>query len=328
MPASALKILGLGQQSTFGTSTAATQKFMGLVDGSLNVDPKVEIPEVLGNLGAGPLAVLTEISAAGSAEFVACYEMLRYVWNGLFTAITASSSTAAPYVYSYTAPVNSTQVHSIYSLEFGTTGTPYIVAGGILSKATIKGVAGGVWTGSAEFIGKQCSTSTGPASLSDTQATPIRMADTTLYVDVSTGTMGGTSVGATLVSFEWGYETGRHLKTFGGAVTPGDYGEGKHKVTLQTVLEFNASAKAYVDAMIASTPTLIQRQIRIAATQDSSASQKTARLDTAAVLKGGFKLFDDRDGNITVALNWEGWYSTALANVAATYVECTSSGTP
>lgn len=329
MPASALKILGLGRQSAFATSTAPSAKFMGLTECAFNVDEKPEVPKVLGQLGAGPLGALGAISANGSLEAVASPEMLRYMWNGLF-AIQTGTSSGSVFRYDWTAPVGTTQAHEMYTMEYGAASYPFKIQGGILSKVTVKGEAGSVWTMGAEFIGKQCTTSTGPTSVSDAETNLIRMADTTLYIDAhSTATIGGTAVAATLASFEFGYETGRHLKTFAGSVTPGDYGEGEHVATLKLQLEYNASAHAYIAALTGgtgATPALISRQIRLVADQGSSATQRSAQIDFAGYLSAPPKLWDDRDGNQVIQTEWVGRYSTSLTNVVATMVRCASSG--
>jgi len=95
----------------------------------------------------------------------------------------------------------------------------------------------------------------------------------------------------------------RHLKQFAASLTPEDWGDGQWTGTLTTVLEFNATGKAFVDALLA--PGLVQRMIRIAATS----APRAATIDFYGTLVNGVELFSDRDGNITVSLEWAGTYN-------------------
>lgn len=334
MPSNAAKLVhissGLG---TWGSEGAAARKLMGVTDCSFQVVEKSQTVRALGWIGPSPISAEVAQSAEGSMEGVCVYEDMPTILNGFFTGIDSSTSTGASpsgYNYPYTAPVSSTQAIFTYTLEYGTTGAAYTANGVTFNELTVRGEAGDLWQYTVGAVAKNIIPSTSGLStaMSDRAVNPVRMADTTLYVDpISTGTAGGTSVSATLISFEETIRTGRHTKTFAGSLTPGAHGDGPFEVTLKTVAEFNASAKAYVDELLGTTGAAVRRQIRIGATQGSSASTKTFNLDTAGILSEGFKLFDDRDGNMTVALTWNGVYSTGLGNSFACNVVNGSSST-
>jgi len=128
----------------------------------------------------------------------------------------------------------------------------------------------------------------------------------------ASATIGATELAATLISAELTVNPGRHLKTFVGSVTPEAYGENRWEGQLVTVLEFNSSAKAIVDALLA--PALVQRQIRIRATQGATTAYRLAQIDFAGTLVDGAELFGDRDGNMTVSLTWNGTVNTVWDN--------------
>ncbi|GEM_PF-2990744 len=312
----ALRLMLSTDEGTWGTDTATTRKLHGLTDASLSANQTVEVVPTVGNFGPGTVSARTAQSGEGSIEFVATYEELPIIYNGLFTAIDASSITSgSPYNYPYTAPNASTQVVNSYTMEFGTTGQCYQMTGSVFNTLTLKGEAGGLWTGSVDVLGKRVDPATMTTEGVNRGVNPIRMADTSLYVDAfSTGTIGTTLTSGTLISFELSVNPNRHLKTFAGSEAPASWGDGRWEGSLKTVVEFNSSAKALIDEMLGSTGVQLQKQVRLYATEGSSASVRSATVDFAGVVSDPVKFFDDRDGNMTIEVTWQGKYSTGLGN--------------
>ena len=98
-------------------------------------------------------------------------------------------------------------------------------------------------------------------------------------------------------------------KTFAGSVNPSSHGEDRWEGSLTTVLEFNSTAAGYVTAMLSGA---VQRRIQLTAT--NTTPSRIAVIQFAGTLVEGVKLFEDRDGNITVSLKWNGTYSSTLGN--------------
>ena len=330
MPATAQKIVQLSSaEGTWGSTGAMVTKLHGVTDANFKINSTVETVPSLGWFGPSPVAQEQAHSGEGRIEMVTSYEEMPRIVNMFFTAIGASTSVGAPYNYPYTAPVTSTQAVFTYTLGLGSTASAYNAPGSIGKHLNIRGEAGGFWNTRMDFLAQRITVaSTGMAAQADRTVNPVRMADTTLYVDAfSTGTVGGTSVSATLIAFELDIETNRHLKLFAGSISPANWGEGKHEVTLRVTAEINASAKALVDELLGSTGAAVSRQIRIGATQGSAASLRTFNLDFAGIKSEGETLFSDRDGNMTVELSWQGRYSTGLSNWFATNIQNGSSST-
>lgn len=331
MPASALKVVQISSaEGTWGSTQAATIKLHGITDASLKSVDMVEIVPSAGMYGPGGAANTQAQSGEGRTSLTMTYEEAPRILNAFFTAIGQTTSTGAPYNYPYTAPVGSSQAVATYTMEYGTSGNAYRAPGSVGKHLNITGEAGGFWAGSVDWISKQIVAATSGLSSgpSDRTVTPIRMADTTLYVDAfSTATMGGSAVSATLIAFALDIETNRHLKQFAGSLYPASWGEGKWDGTLAITAEFNASAKAWVDEALGTTGATVSRQVRIGATEGSSASVKTFNLDFGGIKTGGETLFTDRDGNMTVALTFAGRYTTALSNWFLANVQNGSSST-
>ncbi len=331
MPATALKYLNFSSGvGTYGATGDVKKRLMGLTDLSLKVAEKVGNPALSGYLGPGPIAVEVAQSAEGNFNFVPTYEMMPDILNGFFSAIGASTSAGAPYTYPYTGPVGSTQAHATYTMEQGTTGMVYRTNGTVFTELSLKGEQGGLWEGTVNYLAKNAlPVSTGMSTAVGTTGVHVaRMADTTLYIDAfSSGTIGGTAVSGTFISFDASIKTGRHLKTYAGSVFPTDYGEGKWDGTLKLVTEFNTTSKALVDELLGTTGAAVKRQIRIKATEGSGSSERVISLDFAGIKNEAETLWTDKDGNMTVELNFAGSYSTGLANWIGFSVQNGSSST-
>jgi len=307
MPATSLRVVQLGKETTWGTAVAATAKLMGVKDASLSpVAEKAAIPD-LGSLAPSMREVQTAVSAKGHIELEASYQDILYLLHGVFGAVTPTG-TAAPYTWTYSAPLTSAPTPQIYTMEYGEANSSYKGIGMFATNLAVKIEAKKTWSAACDLLGKSVNTVT-LASLSDRTVEVIRAADTHLYMDTWSGTMGSTEITATLISAALDVDTKRHLKDFvSGAVTPSTYGEDRWDGKLVLVLEFNSSAKAIVDALLA--PALIQRQIRLKATSGTSYAQ----VDFCGTLDKGLELFGDRDGNMTVELTFTGTYNSTFAN--------------
>lgn len=338
MPASAAKVVQISStgESTWGATGAATIKIHGITDASLRVLDVVETVPSVGWYGPSPVALQVSQSGEASFDMVATYEELPRIFNGMFTASASSTDgavggTSGPYKYYYEAPVVSTQASYTYTIEYGTSGAAYRAPGSVIKHLNIKGEAGGLWNMTADTVFPQLVVATtgltSSGQLADRTVNPIRMADTSLRIDNSTGTSSGgyvavTTQDATLISFELDIESNRHMKTFAGSVYPTSWGDGKYEGSLKLTAEYNTYGKAVVDAMLStagSTTSTVKKLIRIANTQTTGVATSTAtravNLDFAGVLVDGTELFGDRDGNMTIDLTFNGWFSTQLSQV-------------
>ncbi len=311
MPASVLRTVFLGaeQLNTWGASTKApTVKLMGLTDASLSIVPTVDTPELVGTLAPGTVAALAEIHGEGAVEQRASYQDICYWLDGIFGPATASAAANTTYTYNYIAPLAASTTPQHYTVGFGTVDAFYRLNGGIVNNLNIGIEAGQVWTMSVDLLGYAVGTAAA-STCGDRDVDLIRASDTKVYMDAWTSsTMGSTELPATLISATLTVNPGRHLKQFVGSIHPAAYGENRWEGTLNTVLEFNSSAKAIVDALVA--PALVQRQIRLQATQGVASAKRVCTLDFAGTLVDAVELFGDRDGNMTVSLTWNGTTNT------------------
>lgn len=314
------------------TGATATRKLHGLSDQSFTITERTEAVPMVGYYGASP--VNDEVQQAGefSMEGVVTYQEMPKIYNGLFTYTSASTAAADPYDYYWSAPVASTQACATYGLEFGTTGQPYVARGSIFNGLRISGEAGSNWKFSVDGLSKQILVSSGlsTAAFADSRSMkPVPMKETNIrLVPHATGVFGSSSgqISATLISFELNYNPNRHLKFFAGSKEAGNWGDNRNEATLRTLLEFNTTAKAYVDELLASSTSTsstgvpLQKQIRLWASSTSTAGTTgfAASIDFAGIVSSPIRMWENRDGNLTVSLEWAGKFSTAFAPVGST----------
>lgn len=302
-----LKKVQLGQEAIWGTGVAATAILMGVTDSSIDVTDEAYQAEEQGFLSPSSVVINTKHFVEASIDYDLSYEDILYMLDGAFGDCTPGG--VGPYTWDYAAPMSAAVAPREYTMEYGMTDGEYEMAGAIFNDFTISGdVDGdGVWQASCGLIGKSV-TAAAMTALSRRDVSLIRMSDTVLTIDAVGGTMGGTAIAGALISFELSIEPKYHLKFFAGAYTPANFGYDRWDGQLTLVLEFTADVKAYVDSLI--TPALVEKQIRLYAISGAD----EAGIDFAGFLADGVTLFEDRDGNVTVSLGFQGQYNSTMGN--------------
>ena len=314
----------VGQAAAWGDAAVATAKLMGVTDASLQVVSSTHHTEAAGRMYPSQMMVNTGLSGEGSISMDLSYEHILFPLDNFFT-----EAVPALTIYTYTAPTTAITVPNHYTLEIGAldavADASYDADGVLFTELNIKGEAGGVWTGEFPFICEDITAAVATV-LADTTVELIRMSDTTIHFD-AWGTAAGTAAAtaATLISFDLHVENGRHLKPFAGTIQPPAWGEKQLSGTLTTVVEYNVATKAIADALLA--PGLVQRAIQIEANGPAPGSS-VATIDFYGTLVNGVKLFEDRDGNITLSLEWEGTYEPTQADWLEIIIDSTLAALP
>jgi hypothetical protein len=333
MASNAAKVLLIASTGEVGGSTAwgttgaaATRKLHGVEDFSVTATPTVEAVPTMGFYGPGPIADMVSEGAEFTINGTWTYQESLKFLNGFFTALScASSSDATNEKYHYNAPVTSTQASFTWPLEFGqSTQFGYKVNGGVFNTLKLSGEAGSLWKFGVGGFGKfvmPMTTGMSTAALADARTVyPVAMKDTSIRIAAWDSATWGSSAGqldGTLISFEFDMDTKRHAKTFAGSAFPGAWGDGRYEGTLRTMIEFTSgNVQPLLAEMLGttggagSTAAALQRIVTIYASRDSSTLVQ--KLDFAGIVSEPVKLWDDRDGNMTLDLTWTGKFSTAI----------------
>jgi hypothetical protein len=315
----ALTKVEIGSEVTWGTAVEPTQKLLGVTD--ITLVPKVvaaRYPEMRGSLAPSYLAAVEEESAEGSMEMLVTYEHFVYLLENM-CGTDASVTGAGPYTRDYAAPTTAAPTSPrVLTIVHGHSTNAYHMTGALVQKLTIKGDTGKPLTATADLIGKEVATGTfADPALTDDTVNVAMGSHVLLYVDAWGGTIGSTAVATTAFEFELSIDTKRGLDFHLGALTPGAYHEGAEDGwdgELKLMMEFNATSKAYLDAIIDSSNGVFQKQVRIKATTGSAGTLKTVQFDFAGMSEEAPEILTYRDGVATVELTLMGHYNPTLAN--------------
>lgn len=314
--------LQAGKETTWGTPVNPTAKLMGITD--VVIKPIIEselVEEMRGTLAPGYSANVLRVAGEASVDGVVTYEDVPYYLDGLCG--TATPTGANPYTYAYTAPLGTAPTVRQFTLAYGDGSSDYSLTSGIVKSFSVSGEKNGTVEFSAEFIGEQVEADT-LATLSDRSVGVVMGNDITLYIDAAAGTIGTTQITATGFAFELEVETNRELVHYLGSVLPATYREGKWEGTLKLTLEFNATSKAYLDAMLGGS-SVFQKLVRIKATSGT----KVVQFDFAGFAESAPELWTDEDGVITLEVELKGkvdsgtfanWFKASVTNAVASLV--------
>ena len=213
---------------------------------------------------------------------------------------TVSPGAGPPYLWTFDLPdvVGDLNAFSLWTVEYTDGGDQVIRAEDVFAKSlTISGEAGQGWIFEAELDGGE---TTIPAAVSaspalDDTVTPIRMAETTLWVDTTYAGIGVTQV-EELISFTWKIEELQHSKQFAGSLYPNGRGNAKYKLSLELILEMEAAeAHTFANALLATT----QYAVQVKGLVDAN---DFIKLDGMYIVEE-ISTLDDRDGNNTIKIS-------------------------
>jgi len=302
MPATHLRRVQLGQQSTFSTPVAATSILRGVKDGSVTINHNDAVVEELGR-SVSDLVVFSQRHAEGEIELQTTYEDILYGLFGLFGPVAPSGGARV-----FSAPVVSYATPQIYTIEYGAPGAEYRVVGGIIREWTLRYEANAGVTESWAFIGSAVQANALTGSLPTRIVTPVLSRHASWFVDNVGTAHGTTQIPGTVIEAELSINTNRHLKMFEGS-QPLDWGEGRWEAQLSITAEFNATAKAWVDALLSDR---VARNIRVNFVE--TAGSRELRIDFVGLIAEAPDLFGDRDGNMTVEVTFKALVASPLNN--------------
>lgn len=311
MATDVLRRLIVSPEVTWGTYVTPATLIMGATRITPRVMQDLKQSEELGSLAPSDLVALVRESGGFGVGMDLSYEDILWCLSAIDTPGTTGSN---PYTHTFAIPSTTAGAFTVYSMlmEWGDIGTEYAAEGCLATGFTISGDVGGdgVWQIEQDWIAEKVYNTSSTSTPSRRNVNLIRMADTTLAVDASNGTMGSTVKTSTLISFTYTLGTSRHLKHFAGSLFPLNYGVGKLSGQLSLVCELNTDALAIVNAMFGTT---VEKQIRLLA----SSSPREARLDFAGYLAAPpLELDRNRDGNSTVELVFNAAYNSTYGNFA------------
>ena len=307
----ALRKIQIGIETTAGTETNATEIWRGVgviddetapvfVEEDVGILPRTDrtyIPYVLGHLRF--------------EDTPATYEQLPYILAcGVENVQTGSADgTGSGKVYQYDFPTTTIPTICTATLEAGDNQQEEQFTYGYVSGFRISGAAQEAVMMSADWDGRQVAPGTYTASLTLDSVEEILFQKGTLYIDTSGGTFGGTQKTATMLAFDFTYNTG-WVPLFTGDGTL-YFTVNKHvgpEASLMVTFEHDTTAVAIAAAHLAETEQLVRIKVEgTALTTADSYTYKTLIIDVAG--KWEMDPLADQDGNDVRSATLTGRYN-------------------
>lgn len=301
-----------GTQSNYTTAATPTVQIRGIEELSLKDANDVEvIGDMTQALAGGDIGIVNGLNATGSMKGWASYDHLPYWLDNLFGKATPSG--AGPYTRNYAAPITSAPSPRILSLTKGdgTVGA-YQMVGALLSSFTLRLEPKKRMEVSGDLIGIQLAADTLEAltAASVTPIMPNHVGASGIKWDAWGGTTGITTLANCTMRFmELNIKPDRASRWCIGNLAAQSYVEKPWDGTLKLGLEFNATTKTDVDAIIGGT--LTQKQFEVTISPGASSSLK---VQFAGTVKDDLEIFSDDDGVVTVELTLQRTYHSTFAN--------------
>lgn len=298
-----------GTQSVFTTGVTPTVALRGLQELNLRHTPEIEVlSDMTQGLAGGDTSVIKALAAAGSFKGWATYEHLPYFLDNLLGQATPSG--AGPYTRNYAAPITTAPVPRILSLVKGDSVVgAYQMIGSLISNFTLRWEPKNFAQLSGDLIGVQLAADTLEV-LAFPVVNPLMASHiTTFKWDTWAGTMGTTTLANCTVRFaELMVQPDRTPRNCFGSLPATSYVEKPWNGTLKLGLEFNATTKTDIDAIIGGT--LTQKQVEL----NSVLGTQTLKVQFAGVISDDVEIFSDDDGVVTVELTLTRQYHPTFAN--------------
>lgn len=311
-------VLQRAAQVAFGTANAtATAKLQNV--SSFNLTPELQtraIQQLRGSLAPTHATALDHYKSNATFEVSdESAEDINYWFESLFSP-DATPTGAGPYVRDYAAPLTAEAAPTFMTLQYGQTGAVYQMQDASLTTLTMSGSNNsGVQVGGSLVGGKVIAGSL--AALSD-RTTPVQTRLTGcmagLKIDAWAGTMGSTAVASSAFAWELTINSNRQLKSFLGACTPDSWNDQPWTGQLKLSLEFNTTTDDYLNAILASANTILERQIEILYTTGADTTLRTLKIQFAGHTMQAPQIFTDRNGVKSFDLVFDGVYNPTFAN--------------
>ncbi len=314
-----LRKIQLGAESAAGTAVAATALWRGM--GSREGGPVVKFPEEhVGYLSGLDRSYAGSLEAKATLEGEATFEQLPYIFAaGIKNTVTgAADGVGTSKIYAYAFPTTSANTIKTYTIEGGDNQAAEEMEYSFVTGFKLSGKPREALMVSADWIGRQISTSTYTGAIAVPTVEEIPFATGVLYLDAIGGTIGTTLKSNTLLGMEVDVKTGlQPVWTGDGQLYFAFHKQVAPEITVKMTFEHDTTSVAEKAIWRAQTARLLRLQFTGSAvgTPGTTYSKKTLRLDMAGKWEKFDKL-DEIDGNDVVSGTFRARYNGTAAQFA------------
>lgn len=313
----ALRRIQGGKETTGSSGTAVASTFLLRYTGTIEDQREIVFPaEDIGLLSGTDRQYSPKYLAAIAMEGEATFEQLPYFFEAGVSTSAPTTDTGSGYIYTYTLPTTAQQLPRTYTLEGGDDNEAEEMEYSFVKDLTLSGNAGEAWMLSANWIGRQVSTSTFTPS-SDAATPTVEEAlfsKTLLYIDEPGGTIGTTLKSNTLLSAELKLVTGfQEVFAADGQLYFSFVKQVAPEVTLSITFEHDGTASAEKAKWRAGTARLIRLNCLGTALASAGAhTYKTMRANLAGKWEK-FEKIDEQNGNDIIKATFRARYNSTAA---------------
>jgi hypothetical protein len=308
-----LRKLQFGLETTAGDAVAASNIWRGT--GTLEDTREIRRPdEDVGYLSRVDRSYTANLGGRLSLDSVeATFEQLPVLLSCAIAEDTAGTADGegSGYIYTFAAPTTSAATLSTLTWEGGDSEAVEEMEYAYPERLRIEGSPGDALMMSADFVGRQVSTSSFTGALTLDTVEEIVFSKGTLYIDDVGDTIGDTTVSSTLLGVDIDFGTGIVAKRAANGELYFDFvTQTGPDITVQLTYEHNASAVAEKANWRSETP----RQIRLVwegseLTTDDTYTHKTFQVDMAGKYEA-VEAIDELDGNDIVRCTFKPAYNS------------------
>ena len=315
-----LRKIQMGRESTSGDAVVATTIWRGL--GMAADMRKVEFAEEdVGYLSGVDRTYTPQLLAGLAMESVpATFEQLPHLLEaGIKTATPTSDGSGTGRIYAYAFPTTAKNTIKTYTLEAGDDQAAEEMEYCYVESFKLSGKGGDALMMSAEWRGRQLSTTSFTTGLSLVVVEEILFSKGTLAIDAVSGSIGATVKSSTLLAADLDVKTGwTHVFTGDGQLYFTFAKSTEPEVTLDITFEHDATGVAEKAIWRAQTPRLIR--LKFQGTALSSAGTTYTYKTLIVDLAGKWESFDkigEQDGNDVIKAKFRARYNTTGALFAS-----------
>lgn len=312
--------VGVESTSTPGTAVPATTRLR--FSGTMEDQREVKFPEEeVGLISGGDRQYTAKYLAAITMDGESTFEQLPYILgagiqDSTGTTDTSTDALASGIQYIYNFPTTAQNVPFTYTIEGGDDNDAEEMEFSYVKDFTLSGKAGEAWMVSANWQGRQCTTTTFTASTDAPIPTVEEMlfSKTTLYINDDTDAVGTTIKSNTLLAAELKVTTGfQHVYTGEGFLYYSFVKQAAPEILLTITFEHDGTATAEKAKWRAGTARLIRLLcVGSALTVPGTFLTKLMTINLAGKWEK-FEKLDEQDGNDIIKATFRARYNSTAA---------------
>lgn len=315
-----LRKIQLGRESTAGTAVAATTIWRGPAAAPDDQRETVFTAEDVGYVSGIDRSYQPKLlGALAFEETEATFEQLPHILEaGVKTATASQDGAGSDYIYTYTFPTTSSNTLKNYTIEGGDNQQAEEIEYGFVTDFGLSGEGAGAVMMSANWQGRQVSTTTFTGSLSLPTVEEVLFSKGKIYIDAASGTIGTTQKSSTFLSFDLSVTTGWVARFTGDGnlyfTRAAFVGVPTLEVLCNLTFEHDGTATTEISNFRSSTSRLIRLTFEgsTVATPGTTYSKKTLIIDLAGTWDN-FESLGEQDGNDVVTGTFRARYNSTAS---------------